>query len=433
MTKNRWSATLFILVVFMIYKDLMYAVFPYESRLIAEGFCLAVGIGWLLGSASFDVLTRYWSMFAYMAVLFLAAPFTKYPVFVLLQAASLFSVILYFISYHESQKISGVLGQRELLRYVIAIYAVVVFGSLLLAILRPDLAYQSLFAGDSVGDETRFRGLYPAAGGMGQASGLLLGLSALAVRSLPIKAALVVGAAVALFLTGSRSFWLGAVIAGMVTLWIYFPQWRRRTVIALLTCIAFTSVYYISGQRIDQGTVARVTRAYSVTTLNGRTYLWDQAMKGIDESPWFGFGFTLGSTGMRENNLSDSWTAGVVEDPRQLAKVTLHNGYIQSLMDSGVVGTFLYICTIVLALSRMIRLDKNRAHPAALYTLLFLGLANFGESIISSGAGFPSIFFWASAIFALSLKDSRISEAPVSGGRLPRSTLAAQPFSNLLR
>jgi O-antigen ligase len=417
----------------MIYKDLPYAFFPYVSRVIAEGLCLAMGIAWLLRGASVAVFTRYWSMFAYMAVLFVVAPFTRYPVFVLLQAASLFSVILYFISYHETQRKRGVLGQGEVLRYVIATYAVVVIGSLLLAILRPALAYQTIFVGDPVGYETRFAGLYTGAGAMAQASGLLLGLSAVAVRRLPIKVGLVAVAAVALFLTGSRSFWIGAVIGGMVTLWIYFPQWRRRTVIAVLLCVAGASVYYISGQRIDQATVARVTRADSITNFNGRTYLWDQAMKGIGESPWFGFGFTLGSTGMRENNLSDSWTAGLVEDPRQLAKVTLHNGYIQSLMDSGVIGTFFYIWTIVLALSRMIRLDKNREHPAALYTLLFFNISSFGESIISSVAGFPGIYFWACVIFALSLKESRMSKAPTASGRLPRTMMTAQPFPNLLR
>jgi O-antigen ligase len=429
---NRWRSPLFILVLFMIGKDLLYAPIPYGLRSLAQGLCLAIGIFWLPLGVSTAVLARYWPILFYLAVLFIEAPFSSYPIFVFLEVTSLFSMVLFFIAYHETQRKRGLMGQDDFVRYMVIIYSVVIITSLLMARLHPGLVYDSLFAGDSVGYEIRFKGLYGRAGAMGQAAGLLLGFSAITVRKLPIKLGLVAAAAIALFLTESRSYWIGAFVAGTVTLWLYFPNRRKRALVAVLICIVGYSIYYASGHRIDGAWLAQTTRTDSFGTLSGRTYIWTEAMKGIANSPWIGFGFTMGASGMLENNLSDTWTRNLVSDPRQLSRVSMHNGYVQSLMDSGIIGTFFYLSTLVLAVWRAMKLDKERVYPTTMYALLFLCISNFGDSVIYSGTMFPSVCFWACAVFAMSLKEPLPHLAAAANGDTPQISADRRRFANLL-
>ncbi len=81
----------------------------------------------------------------------------------------------------------------------------------------------------------------------------------------------------------------------------------------------------------------------------------------------------------------------------------MHNGYIQSLVDSGVIGTLFYVLVVLLAIRSFYRYDRKRAFPAEFAGLIFLTVANLGEAVIYSASVFSSILFWLLAIFALSL------------------------------
>jgi O-antigen ligase len=189
----------------------------------------------------------------------------------------------------------------------------------------------------------------------------------------------------------------------------------------------------VVGQGMKNDWFMRVTRSYSLKGLNGRSYLWDQAQKGIGESPLIGFGLSMGATGMPENKLSDAWTSSEVSDPAQLSRVTFHNGYVQSVMDSGVLGTFFYIATMMVALFRLIA-DARKEYAPAFYAIVFLCVSNLGESVIYSAAMFPSLFFWSCAVFAMSLRRDEKNFSTASVIEVTDSSIrTGSLYPNLLR
>jgi hypothetical protein len=82
----------------------------------------------------------------------------------------------------------------------------------------------------------------------------------------------------------------------------------------------------------------------------------------------------------------------------------MHSGFFQSLLDSGAIGTLLYISIIIGAVVAMIRYDRLRAYPSVFFTVVFLAVANFGETVIFTAGTFPSVYFWYLAVFAFALR-----------------------------
>ena len=143
----------------------------------------------------------------------------------------------------------------------------------------------------------------------------------------------------------------------------------------------------------------------------------------------FGYGFTLGGLG-----LTNLQAVSGDDDPTQYSRMTLHNGYVQSIMDAGLVGFFFYLMTIFVSIRCILRFDKDRQFPEALYVLVFLSIANGGESVVYSGSVFQSLCFWVFAVFAMHLKAGRHSvpvHVPSAEGRPPEDVQL--PWPNLLR
>jgi len=86
---------------------------------------------------------------------------------------------------------------------------------------------------------------------------------------------------------------------------------------------------------------------------------------------------------------------------------TLHNGFLQSLLDSGFLGASLYLTIIWFVIWVLLKQDTARQYGAELYVLIFMTLSNFGETVIFSAAMYPGVLYWYVAVFALSLKRSK--------------------------
>jgi len=399
-------AVLLIFVVCLIGKDLAYAPFPYVLRGAAQGLCLLAGFIAIIPYLSANVVARYWPVLGYVATLLITVPFSRFPLFTLLQVASLLSAIVFFIGYFERQRLRGNLNLGPLAYAIVAVYGVACLLGLIMIKLRPDVAYGALNAGTWVGEELRFRGLFSKSGMMGAASGLLVGFAAIQLRRMPTKLITVAIAATCLLLTQSRSFWIAAIVAGFATMWRYYPKLRSIAIAMLIGGAMMGAIFSELGLRIDTANAAKFARLDTVATFTGRTQLWNDAINGLRQRPWFGYGFTLGSTGLAANkrilNDEDSQL-----DPTNLSRQTLHNGYVQCALDAGLVGLFFYCATMLIALRRLIGCDRARQFPVALYGLIFLMVANSGESVIYSGSIFQSLCFWAIAIFSLGLVGRR--------------------------
>jgi O-antigen ligase len=423
-------AIILLLAVCLIGKDLLYAPYPNALRGIAQAACLLVGGMSLLSSVPQALFTRYWPLLGYVCGLLLTIPFSDYPWFVALQVGSLVSVIVFSMSYVESQKdMEPSVLLRSIVMPIIIMYFLSMIGSLVIAKVSPTAAYESQFLGNVAGYELRFRGLFSKAGMMGAASGLLVGFGAIRIRKPIYKIVVLVPALICLALTQSRTFWIAAVVAAIPTIWLYYPRVRKVAILSLVVIATLVAAALVLSLRVDSSKAAQFARVDTLTTLTGRTALWVEALSGIQERPVFGYGFTLGSTGLPENRSSSEGVSQTV-DPTQLSRQTLHNGYIQCVMDSGLVGLFFYLSTMVVAISRVTRRDSGRKYPELMYTLVFLCIANLGESVVYSGAVFQSLCFWIFAVVALSLESVHVAiKKTVDGGE---AVFAMRP-ANLMR
>jgi O-antigen ligase len=316
-----------------------------------------------------------------------------------LQVLSLASAIVFSIGFFENPRLGRSHSLHKLVLWTIVSYAMVAYASLVIVRLLPGVAYETLFAGSDVRDELRFRGLFSSPGVMGAAAGLLVGLAAIGPKKWFWKLTSMAPGLVCVALTQSRSFWLATMVAGTVTAWLYYGPLRKWIYVGLGLSVVVVAVVVALNVAVNTSGVQSFARLDSISDLTGRTELWQSAYKGWQEKPLLGYGFTLGGMG-----LSGDQAQNQDLDPTQFSRRTLHNGYIQSLMDSGFAGFFLYVATILVSIARVLRFDRRREYPEVLYVLLFLSIANLGESVIYSGSVFQSISFWIFAVFALGLE-----------------------------
>ena len=100
-------------------------------------------------------------------------------------------------------------------------------------------------------------------------------------------------------------------------------------------------------------------------------------------------------------------------DPRLTSRVTLHSGYLQSLLDAGIIGTFWYGLLLLAALWRILWKDRVRAYPAAFFCLVFMMIGNISENVVYAASTLQSVLFWLVCVFALSV--------PMTASRMPAS------------
>jgi O-antigen ligase len=419
---------LFIFVLCMIAKDVVFAPFPNVLRGFAQTLCFAMGLVALRPILSTRLLVCYWPLLGYLSVLLLTAPFTPFPLFVSLQVLSLASAVVFAIAYFERQRAAGRTALNKFVLYTVLAYGIVAYTSLALAKLHPGLAYDSLFAGDETGYEVRFRGMFGKSAMMAAASGLLAGLAAFGLTKWSLKLVLIVPGLLCLALTQSRTFWVACLAAGGVTAWLYYPRlrsWIYAYFIVTTLVVATSIAFDITVNTSELSSLARVD---SVGHLTGRTSLWQTAFNSWTERPWLGRGFTLGGS-----VLGDDRSLATVTDPSQVSRQTLHNGYLQSLMDTGLIGFFFYGMAILISIGRVIRYDSRRRFPEVLYVLLFSTIANCGESVVYSGSVFQSLCFWVFAVFAMGLLPyGKGSENAEQTAAPPAAPHAGHPVQNLM-
>ena len=390
---------LLVLISALIAKDAAYLNDPYVMRGIAQGLCLLIGGGWLLFNLSSGILFRYWPLFGYIIILFLSSLGIESSFYSFFQVGSLAAVIFFFISYFESQNRENSNSISTLVNATVAIYSLVALFSLISAKYLPSLAYDHVY-----GDEVRFRGLFSKSAMLGAASGLLMGLAWFGINKRWIKIAAVVLGGICLALTFSRTFWIATIIALGSTFWIYARISKKIILILGFLVLATTALVITFDYKIDSKAASKIVRIDSVENLSGRISMWELGINAFKSNPYLGRGFTLGANALDGKSIYHK--QGELEAGREAGRVTLHNGYLQVLLDSGVIGMFFYVAIIILSLKRLYKLDADKAYPSMFYSLIFLAIANIGENVIYSASVFHSVMFWAVATFALSMKRS---------------------------
>jgi O-antigen ligase len=385
-----------ILLVALLAKDVLPLGDRYILRGISEGIALIVGAGWILTRRSSELAKRYIWILLYLLTLAMTAVVSQRPFFVMLQVASLTSVIVFFIAYVESTTAHPDVFRWNLLAVNCAFFLVCV-GGLLLLKARPELAFEVTPEGN------RFRGLFNEPAMMGAVSGLLLGLAAFGKMSRLVRISGVLAAMPCLYLTGSRTSWGAAMAALLITGAIYSTKKGTWMIGLALAGIIGGISLVILDIRMNSDTQSKVIRSGSIETLSGRTVLWDLALKKYRDSPFLGYGFTTGSDALA-SDMGDTLSAAFgVSDRSQQKMFSLHSGYIQALLDSGAIGAILYVAILILAIWGLWKHDGGRLHGAEMYSLVFFSISNVTDTIIFGAAVFYEVFFWYLPVLAMSL------------------------------
>jgi hypothetical protein len=392
--------TLLVLAVALVAKDTSQLNDPYVLRGLAQVLCMAVGGSWVLANLSGRLVRRYWPVWGYLAALTLSAGWSVVPFYVWLQLASLAAVLLFSVAYFEASAAQDDGGIGVLLDAAVALYGLVAVLSLVVMFTHPAIAYGAMENGDA-GMEYRFRGLFPKAGMLASAAGLTLGLAWFGRRGPILKGAIMAVCGACLALALSRTFWVALIVAALAVYWMdrrAARKWGLGLGLAVL-------VTFWLGMRAFDATLdfshARFLRSGSITTLTGRVGLWEKGMQAFYRQPLLGYGYTAGASGLTSTPGHPSADADV-DSARNLGKTTLHNGYLQSMLDSGVVGTSFYLLILVVALVRLsqrpLRTPRERA---VLFGLVYFAVANATQNVIYSASVFDSIMFYGLAIYAM--------------------------------
>lgn len=123
------------------------------------------------------------------------------------------------------------------------------------------------------------------------------------------------------------------------------------------------------------------------SSLSGRTMLWMVASMAISQKPWLGHGFDAFWTGLQGESGS------IMSSIRWLAPNS-HNGYLDLLLDLGVVGLLVYITGYIGAAWKAMKRYRSQRSEANMWPLMYLAfilLANLTESTILT----QNSIFWA--------------------------------------
>ncbi len=416
------------LVLSLLIKDTVPIGDVYVLRTLSQGTAFGIGLWWLFTQGSIEAVRRYWLLGAYIVVLSGTVFVSNDATRVALQVISLLAVSLFFVSFSERAALEPIYHLR-VLRVVIGALLLVCVGSLILFKIAPTLAYDQTVERLRWDNIHRFKGLFGKPAGIAASAGILLGLCIFTRINWIIRITGAVSALFCLYLTLSRSFWVGALVALLVTGGLYARQKRALVamgIVGLVVALGIASVSQIKVSAMDQ---PKVLRSESLENLSGRTTVWTMALARFWDRPVLGYGYTTGHHALLLARGKDDGEVSVEQvGLLQNETFSLHNGYVQALVDSGALGTSFYVMILLASIWRLLRCDSERQYPSILYSLVFLSISNMGETVVFTPATFHAAFYWYAAIVALGLGSSRTQSSPVED-----HTVAVAPQSDNTR
>jgi O-antigen ligase len=400
-----------ILAIALIFKDVTIIGDKYLMRGFAQLLCVLVAF-WVPLNLRLSMIARYSLIFAYLAFLFVT---NLSETMVVLQLISLAGVIFFFIAFAQTQTPKV---QDRFLNVVLWTWFAVCSLSLVSIFVFPATVVYD-FGATLSGEGRFFRGLFSKPAMLGSAAGLMVGIAVFKNHGIVVRSVVIAIGLLCLAKTGSRTFWVALLVAMSSTLWLYQPKYR----VALLTSIGLFSAIvflWLSGMISGGEVIQRALRMESAGHMSGRTFIWEAAFEAIRNSPYVGFGYTKGAEGLLSlgPRLWD-YLPNMRRLPREtIANFSLHNGYMQAMMDSGYIGLTLYVLTILGALTKVVIDDRERAYPLVFFGLLFSMITNLAETTMYSAAVFHSVLFWYFCVHAYAMRhEPTIARVPLNANR----------------
>lgn len=226
------------------------------------------------------------------------------------------------------------------------------------------------------------------------ALGFMFALALLFILFLPLyrndllRIAAVLGFAILLVLTFSKTVLIAMLVAvGVATL--FQRGWRKaKFILALLTGGGLVLV--LTGDYLQQQMETYTTNPYLVQTLTGRTILWRWTLDMVKERPWVGYGFAT----FRDIFSPYSLGLGFLVPATQA-----HNAYLDALFTGGLIGLLLFLLTVFSAVMAIARRTRGlQATPWASFlisTMVLILIRSLTESMLNLGRDFTILICMA--------------------------------------
>jgi O-antigen ligase len=412
-------AILIFVLLALLFKTPLRLPGDFYTVLLVEGMAGLYAVYFIVRHGGEVKLTRYWLFLAYLGVLWLSALSSANAAWVSAQAMALTSVVIFFIVFVEGYPDVQAVQRRVFVVFAAAIALTGVASVIYLKVF-------GIAAMDTSVQPWRYKGLFPSSADIGAASGLLVVISAFSNWPLLLRLS---GGAIGflnLWLSGSRNALAAAVAAMVVTPLVCG---KKRWLILLGGSFAsLASLYLVLAADLPlPPAVARTLRFESLETMSGRTDLWSLGFQQFLEKPWLGYGFTRGADAYAP------FRARILEQVGNTSPVlgrhpVVDGGYIQSLLDAGIIGSVFYVAIILAAIYNAARIGAKPDAPPILACILFLAVANFAETIIFSAIKIQSVFFWYLALVSARLsRTSGIAAAATAGSARQAVTAPKRP------
>jgi O-antigen ligase len=261
----------------------------------------------------------------------------------------------------------------------------------LLVLTVPSLAGGVLHAPFAYGYLGRYQGIFQSATTTGMLAALVAllswGLAASSRRPWPYWVGLALALAT-LLMSQSR----GAIVAmaGAAAWMVFRSGGRRGTRAAAGVVISFAALFLVpptvghEPPSLILSAIERFTPERGVDYSTKRIDAWNRSLELWRTEPLLGHGFRTGEVLFERERQTSTFA---------FAPDTAHNGYLQLLLEVGLVGLVLFL----VAMAKVLRAAPRRAPPlhASLFGVVLFGLLmQFTESsVFGTGAIFPFVYW----------------------------------------
>jgi hypothetical protein len=248
-------------------------------------------------------------------------------------------------------------------------------------------------------DSTRFRGLFDQPNHIGELMVITVGPALVCWQSIRGWTRLLVALAVAssvgfTILAQSRTSFLAiAVGIGAFLIWKY----RIRAVLSFAVLTLVFSVFLVARQSLSHTRLTDLGGDRDLTTLTGRTEIWQFAIGRLRERPLTGYGYAV------EGEVFDSRYFPLWWGPWDLgAHVSMHDGYISRAIGVGIPALLFWLFIVMRPWVAVFRQsdDHWNLKPIALLVVLPVMVHNMAESAVGDFTYQVGILFgltWAIA------------------------------------
>jgi exopolysaccharide production protein ExoQ len=204
---------------------------------------------------------------------------------------------------------------------------------------------------------------------------------------------------------------MGAMIGAIALIYCLTHKLKRSFIFLLIVGGISLIFWLISDQNLLQNLsvfIARTGDVQELSTLTGRTFIWQLAWSLIARSPWIGYGYASTRIILPQN-----W------DINTMPFSQAHSLFLESLLYVGIVGTAFLVISIVLALVYMLRILREQSNES--YPFVFMLLFNLISGLIERGmVGVPNIstitFVTSIAFLAAYVNEREKGSAPAYPG-----------------